>query len=426
MSAVRRAVTLHLTNAYHPTSGGIRTFYRALLDGADDRGRAMHLVVPAEHTSTEPVGRASAIHHLAAARAPGFDRRYRLLTPRHYARSGSPVRQLLATLRPDVVEVCDKYTLAPAAWLMRRIADRPTLVGFSCERMDDNVTAYVADSGVARAIARAYVRRIYVPPFDAHLANSSYTAAELVENGAAAEAVHLCGMGVDEATFGAACRDETLRRRLLRLAGGDEHGALVLYAGRLSPEKRLDLLIDAVATLHRAQGAGGPDVRLVMVGEGPAEPRLRRLAAQVDGGRIAFLRHVSDRRSLAAHLAAADVFVHPNPREPFGIGPLEAMAAGVPVVVPDAGGVRAYASEQNAWLARPGADGLAAAITAALRAGPTDARIARARETASEHAWARAVDRYFATVDRIHDTRMAAEAGARRFGTARACPSSGR
>jgi alpha-1,6-mannosyltransferase len=422
---VRCATTLHLTNAYHPTSGGIRTFYRALLDGADERGRAMHLVVPAEHTGTEPVGQASVIHHLAAARAPGFDRRYRLLTPRHYARSGSPVQQLLATLRPDVVEVCDKYTLAPVAWLMRRAADRPTLVGFSCERMDDNVAAYVADRGVARTIARAYVRRIYVPPFDAHLANSSYTAAELVENGAAAEAVHLCGMGVDEATFGAACRDETLRRRLLRLAGGGEHGALVLYAGRLSPEKHLDLLIDAVATLHRAHGAGGPDVRLVMVGEGPAEPRLQRLAARAGGGRIAFLHHLADRQALAAHLAAADVFVHPNPREPFGIGPLEAMAAGVPVVVPDAGGVRAYASEQNAWLARPGAAGLAAAIAAALKAGPADSRVARARDTASAHAWSSAVDRYFAVIDLVHSIRASAAARASQVGTPRPWPTPG-
>lgn len=413
---MRRAVTLHLTNAYHPTSGGIRTFYRALLDGADARGRSMHLVVPAERSGIEAVGRSSAIHHLAASPAPGFDRRYRLLTPRHYARTGSPVRQLLATLRPDVVEVCDKYTLAPAAWLLRRAVERPTLVGLSCERMDDNVAAYVADWPLARSIVGGYLRRVYVPAFDVHLANSSYTAAELLANGAAADAVHLCGMGVDVTTFGASRRDGTLRRRLLRLAGGDAHSALVLYAGRLSPEKHLDVLIDAIAHLHRAA-----DVYLALVGEGPAEPRLRRLAAQLGHGRIMFLRHLADRRALAAHLAAADVFVHPNPREPFGIGPLEAMAAGTPVVVPDAGGVRAYANERNAWLARPGAAGLAEAIAAALHAGRADRRIAMARDTASAHAWSRAVDRYFAVVDQVHARRLAVAAAATRLETPHAC-----
>ena len=49
-----------------------------------------------------------------------------------------------------------------------------------------------------------------------------------------------------------------------------------------------------------------------------------------------------DRETLATFYASADVFVHPNPREPFGIGPLEAMSSGVPVVMPAAGGVLEY------------------------------------------------------------------------------------
>ena len=49
-------------------------------------------------------------------------------------------------------------------------------------------------------------------------------------------------------------------------------------------------------------------------------------------GRVHFLGHLPDRRQLASLYANADVFVHPNPREPFGIGPLEAMASGLPLV----------------------------------------------------------------------------------------------
>jgi Glycosyltransferase Family 4 len=174
------ATTLHLTNAYHARSGGIGTFYRALLAGADDRGRAMHLVVPSDRDATEAVGRLGRIHHLAARPAPGFDRRYRLLTPWHYGRSGSPVRRLVARARPDVVEICDKYSLAPLAWLLRSaMAERPTLVGFSSERMDDNVAAWVSGRRLALRAARRYMRHVYVPPFDAHLANSDYTAGEL-------------------------------------------------------------------------------------------------------------------------------------------------------------------------------------------------------------------------------------------------------
>ena len=63
--------------------------------------------------------------------------------------------------------------------------------------------------------------------------------------------------------------------------------------------------------------------------------------------------NVRDRAELAKYYASADVFVHPNPREPFGIGPLEAMASRVPVVSPSAGGVLSYANPTNAWLAEP-------------------------------------------------------------------------
>ena len=63
-----------------------------------------------------------------------------------------------------------------------------------------------------------------------------------------------------------------------------------------------------------------------------------------------FLWHL-DRDALAGILANADAFIHPNPREPFGIAPLEAMASGLPLVATETGGVTTYASDETAWLA---------------------------------------------------------------------------
>ncbi len=107
---------------------------------------------------------------------------------------------------------------------------------------------------------------------------------------------------------------------------------------------------------------------------------------------------------LARLYASCDVFIHPNPREPFGIGPLEAMAAGCPVVVPSTGGVLSYASPWNAWLAEPSAEGFAAAVRAVVRdPGARRARVGRARVTAEQNGRVEAASRSFRLYDSFHD-----------------------
>ena len=76
-------------------------------------------------------------------------------------------------------------------------------------------------------------------------------------------------------------------------------------------------------------------VHRVVAGAGPLEEWLKKKATGAMQGKIKLLGHL-DKETLADYYANADVFVHPNPKEPFGIGPLEAMASGVPVVVPNA------------------------------------------------------------------------------------------
>jgi glycosyltransferase involved in cell wall biosynthesis len=120
---------------------------------------------------------------------------------------------------------------------------------------------------------------------------------------------------------------------------------------------------------------------------------------------------ISDRVSLARHYASLDVFVHPNPKEPFGIGPLEAMASGVPVVVPRAGGVLSYATDDNAWLAEPGGRGLADAVTAAAQS-PQPQRLHRAAETAAQHHWPAVAHEHFQLLEHVLCEHRAAQATA--------------
>lgn len=398
--------TLHLTNAYHDRSGGIRTMYHALMAQAACERREMRLIVPADTDGEERVNDHAVIHRVRAPRAPAFDRRYRVILPPRFLPTGrGPIWRILQREQPDVVEICDKYSLCYLAGLVRlRRPTRhagPTLVGLSCERLDDNIAAHLPHVPGGRRLARAFLGRVYIGMFDAHLANSDYTAAELREamTRPHTRPVDVVSMGVDlpaDLTEGERQRVRRDVRERLRL---ERNTPLVTYAGRLSPEKHLDPLV-AVAARLRARGA-----RLAVAGDGPDRESLEMRCARVAPGVAIFLGH-ADRAPLSALIAASDVFVHPNPREPFGIGPLEAMAAGVSVVLPRSGGVLSYASDDNAWLVSAGDESVAQGVEAALgNPARSAAKVVAGQGTARRFAWPAAASRMFAQYDAIHRSR---------------------
>lgn len=384
--------TVHLTNAWCPISGGIATFYRALLKAANERGHEMRLIVPAEKDAVEAWGRHGRVYYVRAPKAP-FNGGYRLILPHSYLTPGSRLQRILAEEEPDLVEVCDKYTLNWLAGLLRiqafsAIRKRPTVVGLSCERMDDNFRAYLASGDLALRFCRAYMRWFYFPLFDHHITVSSHTAGELraVSSGhRLRRGVWIRPMGVDLGEMSPARRNPEGRRRLLRDSGGDERTVLLLYAGRLAREKNPALLIEMMAGLARDPEF---DYRLLIAGSGALRRELEQQAAELAPWRVSFLGHISCRERLADLYANADVFVHPNPREPFGIGPLEAMASGLPLVAPAAGGIATFAHANNCWLADPEPSAFAAAVRAVQ--GDAKARLtkaAAASETAKRFAW---------------------------------------
>jgi alpha-1,6-mannosyltransferase len=390
--------TVHFTNAYHPSSGGIRTFYHALLAAAPHHRRRICLVVPGDRNAIEDVNPFARIHVVRARRSPVVDRRYRLILPHRFLWPGAgALWSILERERPDLVEICDKYSLCYLAGLVRTLRRRrPALVGLTCERMDDNVRAFLSHSTLGGGFARRYIRDVYVPQFDAHIANSAYTAAEIPHNPRHPRPVYVRHMGVDTTTFTPARRDRSRRERRRAALGLPFAAPLLVYAGRLSAEKHAHLLVDMMRHL---QPAGA---HLVMAGDGPLRLELTRRAAAECPGRMHFLDNIQDRAALADLLTDADVFVHPNPREPFGIAPLEAMAAGLPVVVPDRGGVSSYAGAHNAWPSAPDGAALARAVLDALvNAAERERRRQRAFATAAAHAWPAAAAAYFDLYDHI-------------------------
>jgi phosphatidylinositol alpha 1,6-mannosyltransferase len=145
------------------------------------------------------------------------------------------------------------------------------------------------------------------------------------------------------------------------------------------------------------------DYRLLVAGDGPQAEWLKKQSATAAKGKIVLLGHL-DKETLSAYYANADVFVHPNPREPFGIAPLEAMASGVPTVAPNSGGILSYATNENAWLVEPNAEAFAATVREVINEPTkTAAKVERALETARANTREISTDRLFQTYDRIYE-----------------------
>ena len=384
--------TLHVTNCWHANSGGIATFYRALMDAAGRRQNEIRLVVPGPENKIEDVSPHGRIYSIASRPAP-LNADYRMMFPNLYLRRGARLRQILSEERPDLVEVCDKYTLNYFGGMLRTgmlgdVDVRPPVVALSCERMDDNVRAYLGWNSLARPLVRFYMKWLYFAQFDHHIVNSEYTAEELRPVSAGhpiRRGVWIRPMGVDFRDFSPEHRSSVARYGLLKRVQAGPSAALLLYVGRLAPEKNLGLLVD---TLEKLRADHGRDWRLVLVGDGVLRSRFLEGAARRVPGRVNWLGHIRDRRELAGIYANCDLFVHPNPREPFGIAPLEAMASGLPLVAPDCGGVTSYADSTNAWVTPPQAEPFANAVREAMSSHALrESRVARALETAARFRW---------------------------------------
>jgi alpha-1,6-mannosyltransferase len=296
---------VRLANFVGPRSGGLRTTLREWGAGYLRAGHEPVLIVPGPAYSDSHT-RQGRVITVPGPVVPGTGG-YRLLT------SAGRVRRVLAGVAPDRLEVSDRTTLRwTGAWA--RAHGVPSVM-ISHERLDALLAQYL------RRPAQPLADRLNagtVAAYDRVVCTTEWAAREFRRLGGG-EPV-LVPLGVDLATFHPDRYDPALRAALAR--PGE---LLVVQCTRLSPEKRPDRGVDAVAAL-RARGV--PAVG-VLAGDGPLRARLERRAA---GLPVRFLGFLADRVRLATLLATADVVVAPGPVETFGLAALEALACGTPVV----------------------------------------------------------------------------------------------
>ncbi len=421
--------SVHITNYYHKNSGGISTSFNNLLAAAERHRRFVRLIVPGETEDIEEINDYAKIYYVPAKFSPVFDKRYRIIMPWQYMPGDSIIRKILLIENPDIVEVTDKYTLSMLGAMIRigkfRELGRPPLVHFSCERMDDNIGSFLSSGNFAKWFARRVMGNYNFPSFDYHIANSPYTAREFYESVEKSknpgrsdwffnwcwrtfkaprvpfeERIFVCPRGVDAERFNPNRLSAETKREMRERAGVPENSVVLLYAGRISPEKNIGLLPEMMEILAKDTET---DYRLLVAGAGPQSDWLKEETDKRIPHKIIQLGHL-DKETLSDYYANADVFVHPNPREPFGIAPLEAMASGAPTLAPDSGGILSYASNENAWLVEPTAENFALAVREIIGDKDlTQSKIAKALETARDNTREKSTDFLFATYDKLYE-----------------------
>jgi alpha-1,6-mannosyltransferase len=359
---------VRVANFVSAESGGLRTALHGLGNGYLAAGHEAVLVVPGAGHSDVMTDQGRVIT-LPGTPTAG-DRR--LLVRR------APVVRLLERLAPDRLEVSDRSTLRwTGAWARRR--GIPT-IGISHESLTGRPALLPPVPARAAIAFGDYANLRSARDYDRIVCCTRWAASEFerleVDN------LLRIPLGVDLETFSPARRDPGLRRRY---AAEDE--VLIVYAGRLAPEKQPERALDALAPLR---GAGVPAV-LVVAGSGVARERMERRAAAA-GLPVRFLGFVHGRRELAALLASADVALAPGPLETFCLSALESLACGTPVVASTHGGVGEVVGEGG--VAATGESFVEGVRQ--LLAQPEASRRAQTRARAEQFGWSASVDGFLA------------------------------
>ncbi|PZR77229.1 MAG: glycosyltransferase family 1 protein [Chthoniobacterales bacterium] len=373
-----------LTQFYSPLSGGVKRYVHEKIHYIQTKSPEDEhiLIVPGEKTGVV-AGERSKVYSI---RSPLISRsaRYRILL------NLRAVGEILERERPDIIESSDPYQVGWKAVSFGRSARVP-VVGFYHSHFPEAYLRGASKFLGARAgkslmsAAQRYVRRLY-NRFEATLVPSE-PLANILEGWGVGN-VRLVTLGVNTENFHPLPDDSAQTRKTL---GVEPHRKLLLYIGRLAPEKNTAALFKSFQILAQRQPQG---FQLLVIGDGPQREQLRRLQAQTQS--VNWIQYCTDALELAQFYRAADLFVHPGIQETFGLVALESQACGTPVV-----GIRGsrldriILHDQESWADANTPEALADAIEQFSRRDLKGLGEIAANAAARDHGWPNVFERLF-------------------------------
>ncbi len=327
-----------------PASGGMRNHLQQLLRRFS-RDYTVYLGAPPESELQSAGLPADSLFHMPLSGG---------LNPVGDLRAFRRLWGLLRTLRPALLHIHGFKAALPGlpAAHLARVPVLITVHNYPAHR----ASLYMPAAGKALGVSKAQ-----------YIAVSRGLAVELAALGIPRAQISVIHNGIDPAPFEAAAAGRFSRCR--------KEGELVVgTAARFAPQKGLAYFLQAAAALAPLF----PQMRFLIIGDGPGRPALERLARQLGlSRRLSFCGYCTD---LPQRLAGIDIFVLPSLTEGFSLTVLEAAAAGCAVVATRVGGVPEMIADGVHGLLVPPADAVALArAVAALARNPEQARrLARA------------------------------------------------
>jgi alpha-1,6-mannosyltransferase len=365
-----------VTQFYSPLSGGVKRYVHEKLQWIQTKSPDDEhiLIIPGE--KTEVIGgdrsRLYSIRSPLVSRSSG----YRALV------NLRAIAEIMEGERPDIIESSDPYQVGWKAVSVGRSLRIP-VVGFYHSHFPE---AHL--HGPARFLlpaARRYVRNLY-NRFEATLVPSEQLARVLGDWGV--RNVRAAKLGVNTKTFSPSPDDRAETRSSL---GTLSDRKLLLYVGRLAPEKNTETLFAAFEILAKRRPH---EFELLVIGSGPHWEKLRQLQAET--GNVKWIQYCTDSIELARFYRSADLFVHPGIQETFGLVALESQACGTPVI-----GVRGSRMDQiilhgqESWALGNTPAALADAIEEFCRKDLRAAGRVAAEAVAGDYSWPRVFDGVF-------------------------------
>jgi phosphatidylinositol alpha 1,6-mannosyltransferase len=302
---VRTAI---VTESFLPNTNGVVNSVLRVLEHLDRRGHDAIVIAPDTPRGAESAPReinGVPVHLVPSVNVPK-------ISSLPVGMPHPTLYRALADFAPDLVHLASPFVVGAAGAHAANRLDIPTVAVFQTD-----VAGFASSYGIGLTTraAWAWTRRLHAS-CDRTLAPSSVSVKALQEHGV--PRVFRWGRGVDAERFAPTRRDDALRTRW-----SPTGAPIVGFVGRLAPEKHVERL---------AVLSGRRDLQIVIVGDGPERARLQRLMPDaVFTGELGGLE-------LAAAYASFDVFVHAGEHETFCQAVQEALASGVPVIGPDAGG----------------------------------------------------------------------------------------